>query len=284
MRQDLICSSHTISGVMPGGPLPARHDFEARVAACAAAGYSGMCLHFRDYRALHDTGHSDAELRAILRQYGIAEISLEFLTGWFLDGAEAEQPRLDEETAYAAARAYGARCLNVGSDFGDRGLSRHYMRGKFRALCERAAANGVDIALEIVPWSDVPDIGSALEVIDGIDNAGLVIDAWHVFRGGIPLSDLASLPADRIFCIQVNDAEAAVRGSLPEDTQRRRPCGEGVFDLDGFVDSLERAGAGVPLSVEIISPDMASLDVDEAARRSIAGARALLARRQLATG
>ena len=276
--QRLICSSHTISGVMPGGPLPARHGFAERVAASAAAGYSGMCLHLRDYRALRETGHADTELRAVLDRHGMTDISLEFLGGWFLDGAEAEVSRRDEATAYAAARAYGAHSLNVGADFGGRGLPSRHMRDSFRALCDRAATHELRIALEIVPWSDVRDVDTALEMIEGVGNAGLVVDCWHVFRGGIPLSDLERIPGDRIFCIQVNDAAADLRGTLPEDTRWRLPCGEGVFDLDGFLASLDRAGAAVPLSVEIISPELAALDVATAARRSIAGARALLDR------
>lgn len=278
MKQELVCSSHTISGVMPGGPAPARHSFTERVDACARAGYAGMCLHFRDYRALRQAGHDDAELRAVLRQRGMREITLEFLVDWFLTGPESQPSRLDEETAYAAARAFGANCLNVGSDFRNRKIPFHDLRARFRDLCGRAEINGLKVALEIVPWSDVRDVDTALAMIDGIGNAGLVIDSWHVFRGGVPLADLERIPGERIFSIQVNDADAEVCGSLAEDTLRRKPCGEGVFDLDGFLVSLDRTGASVPVSVEIISREMAGLDVEEAARRSIVGARALVGR------
>jgi sugar phosphate isomerase/epimerase len=134
------------------------------------------------------------------------------------------------------------------------------------------------VALEIVPWSDVREVATALEMIEGIENAGLVIDSWHVFRGGVPLDDLERIPGDRIYCIQVNDADASIHGSLAEDTLLRKPCGEGIFDLDGFLGNLDRAGASVPISVEIISPEIARLDAGEAAVRSIEGARALVRR------
>jgi sugar phosphate isomerase/epimerase len=61
---------------------------------------------------------------------------------------------------------------------------------------------------------------------------------------------------------------------------RRRLCGEGAFDLAGFAAALERAGVRVPFSVEIISPEMAALPFDEAARVSIAGARKVFEQRQ----
>lgn len=110
----LICSSHTISGVMPGEAVPARHDFVARVAACAEAGYSGMCLHFCDYRALHAAGRTDEFLSAVLRDHDMRDISIEFLLDWFLEGEAGRQARSDERAAFDAARAYGARVLNVG--------------------------------------------------------------------------------------------------------------------------------------------------------------------------
>lgn len=274
----LICSSHTISGVMPGGPVAARHPFDQRVAACAAAGYEGMCLHLRDYRALVEAGRDEGWLAAVLARHGIVDISLEFLTDWFIEGAGGAQSRRDEETAHAAARTLGAHTLNVGPDLQGRGIEFGVMRRRLAALCERAAGHGLKVAIEMVAWSDVRDVDTALALIDGLPNAGLVIDAWHVFRGGVRLADLERIPGERIFAIQVNDADLTVLGPLADDTLHRRSCGDGIFDLDGFLSSLDRAGAQVPVSVEIISPQLTRLDVAAAARHSIAGARRLIER------
>lgn len=276
--RDLICSSHTISGVLPGSPLPARHSFEDRVSACAEAGYTGMCLHFRDYRALQEAGYSQDRLASIIRDAAIRDVTLEFLTDWFLTGMDGEESRRDEATLLEAAEVFGAHGFNVGADFHGRGLPLQSMRDRFMALCNRAAAQNLTVALEIVPWSNVPDIDTALFMIDDIANAGLVIDSWHIFRGGIPLSDLRHIPAGRILSIQVDDAASTITSTLAEDTMRRLPCGEGIFQLDDFLQALNQAGASVPVSVEIISPDFAALPVREAAHRSIAGARALVER------
>jgi len=272
----LICSSHTISGVMPGGPVPSRHRFAQRVEACAKAGYSGMCLHFRDYGWQRNAGLSDEALRDTLERNGMRDISLEFLVDWFLTGAAGEQARADETTAYQAAHAYGAKSLNVGSDFRGRGIAPTTLRARFRELCERAGERGLSIALEIVAWSDVRDVDTALAVIDGIPNAGLVIDTWHVFRGGIALIDIERIPPEKILCVQVNDAASETLGDLASDTLRRKPCGEGSFDLSGFLASLDRTGSQIPLSVEIISKEFAALDLQTAARKSHDTASSLL--------
>lgn len=274
MSRKLTCSSHTISGVMPGGPVASRHRFRDRVEAAASVGYTGMCLHFRDYAEQRQAGTSDGELRSILRANGMTDLSVEFFTDWFMEGEAGALARASEETAIAAALAYGASSINVGSDFLGRRIPFDQLRRKFAELCGRAAAHDLSIAFEIVAWSDVRDVPTALRLIDGIANAGLVIDTWHIFRGGVPLRDLALIPPERVLCIQVNDGARKILEPPSVDTQHRLPCGEGVFDLSGFVATLDAAGVDLPLSVEIISPEMAGLDLPAACRRSFDTARA----------
>ncbi|MBR1218037.1 sugar phosphate isomerase/epimerase [Bradyrhizobium sp. U87765 SZCCT0131] len=267
MERELVCSSHTVSGVTPGGPVTSRHGFDARVAACAAAGYSGMCLHFRDYAEQRAAGYGDEQLREVLARHGMVHLSVEFLSDWFLSDPDA---RRNEAMAFDAARAYRAGLLHVGPDLAGRGVSHEQMRTSFLALCERAARRGIAIALEIVAWGNVRDVDTALALIDGIPNAGLVIDIWHFARGGIPFSELARIPADRILSVQLNDGARELVGLVSEDTLHRKLCGEGVFDLIGFVSALDAAGVKVPLSVEVIGPELASRDLADAAFTSFA--------------
>lgn len=276
--RDLICSSHTISGVLPGGAVISRHSFENRVVAAAEAGYRGLCLHLRDYARERQAGRTDADLERTLRENGMVHVGIEFLTDWFMDGEAGRAAAEYERIAFAAAEAYGASVVNVGSDLQGRGLPFGRLRESFEALCERARGRGMSIALEIVAWSDVPDVGTALGLIHGIPNAGLAIDSWHVFRGGIALEDLARIPPDRILCVQLNDGAGEVAGSLAEDTMCRLLCGEGAFDLAGFIGTLSAIGVSVPFSVEIISPEQAERSLQDAARLSFATARQVWAR------
>jgi len=268
--REYMCSSHTMSGVMPGSPRASRHGLDERLGACASAGYLGYWMHHRDYLEQKALGLDDDALRDLFDRHGMRHRGVEFLTGWFLrDDSTARQA---ERAAFDAAHAIGASVVNVGADFSGRGLQRQEMTRHFTALCARAADRGLSIALEIVPWSNVPDVEAALDFMAPA-NAGLVIDCWHIFRGGMTLPEFARIPPGRVLCVQVNDAAATPVGPLVEDTLRRRQCGEGTFDLTGFAAALDDAGAKVPFSVEIISAEAAALPVEEAARKSIAAAR-----------
>ncbi|GAA2820710.1 sugar phosphate isomerase/epimerase [Aminobacter aminovorans] len=271
--REYICSSHTISGVMPGNPVASRHGFVERVEACAAAGYTGMCLHFRDYAEQRARGFGDGELRAILDAHGMKHVSVEFLTDWFMDGEAGLISRRNEETAFRAATAFGAKVVNVGPDLGERGISLATMQQKFRELCGRAAEHDVTIALELVAWGNVRDVETAVAIIGDAPNAGLVIDSWHIFRAGVALADLRRIGADKILCVQVNDADRMPIGQPSTETMNRRLCGQGGFDLAGFAATLEAMGVSVPFSVEVISPDLAALSLNEAAGTSFDTAR-----------
>lgn len=234
-----------------------------------------MCLHLRDYTEQRQAGFSDRELLSILRGNGMTDVSVEFFTDWFMDGEAGALARIGEQAAIAAALAYEAPMINVGGDFLGRDIPFEQLRRKFEELCGRVAAHGLSIAFEIVAWSDVRDVPTALRLIEGIGNAGLVIDTWHVFRGGIPLADLTTIPPERILCVQVNDGARASLDPPSLDTQHRRLCGDGIFDLAGFIAALNVAGVDLPLSVEVISPELAAMELSQACRRSFETTRAV---------
>ena len=168
----IACSSHTISGVLPGGIIASRHGFADRVRACAEAGFDGMCLHLRDYAEQIAAGATDADLRAVLDEHGMTENSVEFLRGWFEPGGES-----DVSLALDAAKAFGAKTINVGPDLENSSRPVAEMGPAFAALCKRAADRGLGVALEIVAWGNVRDPASARELLAYAGgNAGLVVE------------------------------------------------------------------------------------------------------------
>jgi sugar phosphate isomerase/epimerase len=277
-RDDLVASHYTLAG--GGIGEPARFSFAERVAAAAAAGFAGIGLQVEDYGACRDGGLSDADLRAILDDHRVRVVELEFVFGWARADERSTWARRMEERLYAAADALGARHLNVGDidpagDF----PPLDAVAERFAAVCDRAAAHGLLVAIEFLPWTDIPDVRTAWEIARraGRPNGGLLVDAWHYFRGAGNEAALRAVPAGRIVAVQLDDADAP-SGAPYEDTLRRRLPGEGTFDLVGLVRLLDDIGVDVPVSVEIISPEHAARPLAEAARRAHDTTRAVLAR------
>jgi len=279
---DLVCSHFTLTGGTPTDRP--RFGFAERVEAAAAAGFAGIGLLGLDHKLTNDAGLTDADMAVILADHGIELAEVEFLMEWSAGPEEPQRQavaRMIEDQVWATADAFGPRVVSVGEIGGPEQVPPFdLLVERFAALCDRAAAHDLLVALEFTPWSGIPDIATAAAIVTAADrrNAGINVDTWHWFRGN-PSAEALRAAADRVFVIQLDDADRDVVGSLYEDTTtRRRYPGEGDFDLIGFLLLARDAGIDLPVSVEIMSTEHAALPVGEAARRAYSSSRALIDR------
>jgi sugar phosphate isomerase/epimerase len=269
---ELICSHFT---------LGAEASFDERIAAAAAAGFDAIGLLFATYQAERAQGRSPAELRRVADDHGVRVAEIEFVYGW-TGGAVTDAPLVPDISAadieavvYEMADAFGSRHVNVG-DIGMSGpmLPRDEVAERFGALCDRAAAHGLLVAYEFLPWTETPTAEATLPIIRaaGRQNGGLLVDTWHLFRGGGSLASLAALPPEWITAVQIDDA-GPPEGEMWEDTTlRRRLPGDGELDLVGFLRTLRTMGVDAPIGIEIMSTE---LDARTPADRAVAVHRAV---------
>jgi sugar phosphate isomerase/epimerase len=277
-RDDLIAAFLTLSGAP--AMRPSRFPFADRVAAAAAAGFAAIGLDSLDYAASREAGHSDTEMRSVLDGHGIRVAELEFVADWLDEAHLPPRARKTEERLYAAADAFGARHLNAGTFFAPDELPPlDIVAERFGALCDRAEAHGLRVALEFLPWTAIPDAATAWEIVElaGRENGGVLVDSWHYFRGAADPEQVRTIPPHRVVVIQFDDADDYKGGDLLEDTMKRRLPGEGTFDLAGFIRLLDGMGVTAPISVEIISPEQQARPLIEAARLAHDTSRAVIA-------
>jgi sugar phosphate isomerase/epimerase len=268
---DLIASYWTVAGdVVPLGP-PAEEaspwDLRDRAAAAAAAGFRGMGLMHSDLQQIL-TRYRPAEVRAILADHDIRHLEFEFVTGWLEDGAAGQAATAMLDDLLAASAELGARHIKIGPDMNAHEWPLPHMVERFAALCARARAAGTAVALEIMPWSNLRTIDQGLAVVAGADapNGGLLLDIWHLARGGVPYADIRKIPVALIQHVELDDADAAVTGTLIEDTlDRRRLCGHGALDVPAFLREIRRVGYAGPMGVEILSIEHRRRPLAEAA-------------------
>jgi sugar phosphate isomerase/epimerase len=146
-------------------------------------------------------------------------------------------------------------------------------------LCDRVGTAGVQVQLEFMPMTAITDLTTAWAIVEGSrrDNAGLMFDTWHFFRGNPDYSVLDRVPGGRIFAVQVADGGAEMKGGFAEDTFNRLLPGDGVFDLEAVIRTLDRMGALRWVGPEVISPQTAAMAPEEAARLAGARVRELIA-------
>jgi sugar phosphate isomerase/epimerase len=278
---DLLASFWTLAGDLDvRDPAPSPWPFEQRVAAAAEAGFSGIGIDHRDI-AHYRQGPGLERMRAVIDSAGISIVELELITGWLPGGPGSTDPRTTQvhDDLFAAAEVLRARHVKAGAGFADSAADTTAITDAFAALCRRAEGAGSSLMLELLAVGPLSMLPRAAEVIKGAGSgAGLLLDAWHVQRAGVPLSAIAALADGIVGYVELCDGpRTATEPAFVDATRNRRPCGEGEFDLPGFVDAVRRAGYRGPFGVEILSAALRSRPLAEIAHRSAAGARSLLA-------
>ena len=259
--------------------------FTERLRLAAAAGFAGLSMWESDYLGARAEGYSDADLRGALADHGIEIAELDALTRWLPGDDEAVRSDwatgFEEKDFYAVADAIGARSINVVDLGALRTISVEAAAEAFAGVCDRAREHGLLVHLEFLPWSNIPDIETAWNIVReaGRDNGGVLVDTWHLLRSGGTPESLLEMPRDRVYAIQVSDAPAVAESNLMEETMARRLLpGEGAARVRDVLDVLSDGGCTAPVGVEVFSSALAALPADQAIERVATATRTVLGR------
>ena len=271
---DLVASYFTLTGA--GFGQAPRHTFEQRCEAAAAAGFAGIGLHVDDLARTAAAGLDAEGMRAVLAGTGLRLVEIEFLGGWALD---VDQAALADTTAgvEAVADALGGRHVSAG-EFRTGRLDLDAAAARLAGLAERLAERGLRVALEAFPWSALPDVDTAVELLRraGSAHAGLMVDVWHFFNGGGELDAFDRLPGAGIVAVQLNDGSRVATDFLQHARAARRLPGYGELDVVGLVKAVQATGFTGPWCVEVNTPVFRDLPVKEAALNAADAARSVL--------
>jgi sugar phosphate isomerase/epimerase len=268
---ELLASYWTIAG----GALPhtdkeySPFDFKDRVEAIAKAGFKGMGIWHSDLAHVLERTSLKA-MKQTLDDNGLKHLELEFLGDWFTDGEEKKRSDVRKKMLMTAAEALGARHIKVG-DFYKKKTPMPRLMESFAALCAEAEQHGTRIVFELMPFAMIDTLQDALSMVAGAGakNGGIAFDLWHIVKLRIPYEEVASVPAQYLLSVEINDGTFEAPWSLHEDTvNHRRLCGEGEFDVKGFVACLLKAGYQGPWGIEVLSEVLRQKPLEEVTTRA----------------
>jgi sugar phosphate isomerase/epimerase len=260
--------------------------FLERLAAAAAGGFAEMSIFPIDVRTFADGGLPPERLRALAEAEGVRISVLDPYALWVPDATPAAWAtpadlafiNFREDEILRMAEALGVESINLIETFGN-AVDPDVGAERLAAFADRAAQYGWRTQLEFMPFSGIPHLGAAWELVRraGRPTAGLTFDSWHYFRGTPEDALLRTIPGDRIFQVQLADATWALRGtSLVDDLLHHRLLpGEGEFPLPELVRTLAATRGLTSVGVELFSDAMDALPAAEVGRRvadALAGA------------
>jgi sugar phosphate isomerase/epimerase len=144
-------------------------------------------------------------------------------------------------------------------------------------VCEMAAAHGLSVTLEFMPYAVVRTAAGAAAMVRAVNHPrlGILLDTLHLFRGGEGVAAITPDIAPLITAVQVSDGPLAPPADPFDEAVRNRAVpGAGELPLR---DVLARLAPDTPLDIEVPLSDLAAQGVSPEARvqRLVAGMAAL---------
>lgn len=182
--------------------------------------------------------------KAAMAETGVGVLDIEFVK---------ITPELDVaglEPFVAAGAELGARHVITAPYDPDLGR----LADRLGAIAELAAGHGLRAVLEFFPWTVVPDLATALRVVEatGRPDAGILVDTLHFDRSRSSHELLASIAAHRLPFLHLCDAPVrdaySTEDLLHAGRAERLPPGEGQIDLPAI---LRRLPPDLPLALEV---------------------------------
>ena len=146
----------------------------------------------------------------------------------------------------------------------------------FRELGERAAARGLRVGYEALAWGrHVNDYRDAWEVVRRADHKsiGVILDSFHALAPSFPTTAIESIPADRIFLVQLADAPKIGLDVLSWSRHFRCFPGQGDLPVAEFMQAVRATGYAGTVSLEIFNDQFRA---GSAVRTATDGLRSLI--------
>jgi sugar phosphate isomerase/epimerase len=181
----------------------------------------------------------------------------------------------DEETVFRAAEALGTSIVNLNHYRGGP-VPLDEMARAVGAICRRAAARGLEIALEFVPGTGLPDLPFARAVAEacGEPNCALILDLYHLDRSGGAVEDVRRLSPNAIANIQLSDRIRPPLDTPAKPMAGRELPGRGELPLRELLAAALENSPGASVDIEVLNEELRDLPTDEACARLAAAAKA----------
>jgi 4-hydroxyphenylpyruvate dioxygenase len=228
-----------------------------KLQAIAAAGFDAVEIFEADLLSFHGTPRDVANM--------VGDLGLKILAFQpFRDFEGMPEPQRTRALARAERKFDLVQELGCDHLFVCSNVSPESLAGLDRAaadfheLGDRAARRGMRIGFEALAWGrHIHDYRDAWEIVRRADHPaiGLVLDSFHIFSRRTDLKPIRSIPADKIFLVQLSDAPMLDMDVMQWSRHFRGFPGQGDFQLTDFMEVVSDSGYGGPLSLEAFNDE-----------------------------
>ncbi|WP_395662979.1 sugar phosphate isomerase/epimerase family protein [Aestuariivirga sp.] len=269
---------HVNSFAMPFSNV-AHLDLAGKLLATRVAGYKDLSQMPIEIERMAAAGISPGEVRRRAAGQGITIGRLDPLNTWpriwlpdNMDDAYIATVDTPADRFFPLAESVGARYMSLNATFPLGSMSIDEVTEHYARICKRADDHGLICDLEPIPLWGVPTLEMAWRIVktSGARNGGLVIDTWHMVRGGSDISLLNDIPGHMIHSVQLNDGPLQLPPgvTIKDNCYDRKFPGDGEFPNVELVQILARTNGLNQLCPEVFSPRLAEMSAEEVGIRT----------------
>ncbi|MFH6602542.1 sugar phosphate isomerase/epimerase family protein [Maribacter algicola] len=221
------------------------------------AGFDGIELWMRDIKAYAGSGGNLSTLKEKLEAHNLVLENIIAFSEWCSDDSDKHKEALKlMKSEMIMAAAIGANYFAApvqGIEQIDPTKYDEYAK-RYRAILELGDETGVVPVIELWGMGALHKVSDCAKIV--IDSkhpkATMLLDFYHVHRGGNDWNMISTLNAANFPVIHMNDYPGSPEAALLTDADRVLP-GEGVCDFNDILPKLYAAGFRGGLSVELFN-------------------------------
>ena len=234
-------------------------DVDVQIDMVANAGFDGVELWMRDIKAYLEKGGTSEQLKRKLEERGLILENIIGFSKWCSDDPEERKKAMEqlrEEMMiiaqmggkFIAAPVQGIESLdrNKYDDYAER----------YNAILNLGDETGVTPILELWGMGALNKVSDCAQIAiaTGHPKATMLLDFYHVYRGGNDWDTVDLLNGNRLPVIHINDYPSSPSYELLKDSDRVLP-GEGVCPFNEVIPKLYNAGFRGGFSVELFNKE-----------------------------
>ncbi len=248
--------------------------FDEQVELTARAGYDAIEPWVRDIQAFVDNGGNLDKIRSRIEQLGITVESAIGFANWIVDDdtkrAEGLETARHDMKLVKAIGGTRIAAPPVGAT-NQEDLDLFKAAARYRDLLEVGKEEGVTPQLELWGFSkSISRLGELMFVAveSGHPDACMLLDIYHIYKGGSDFQGLELINSSRVHVFHVNDYPAEPPRETISDADRVY-MGDGVAPTSMILQTIYKNGFRGMLSLELFNRTYWAQDALEVARTGL---------------
>lgn len=220
----------------------------------------------------------------IINSANMKVVELIFLEPWlFAKGEDKEKSLLNMEVLCAIGKALNAQTICAPAYGHEQDLE--LALENFSDFCDIAAHYDLSVGIEFLPCFSIKNLLSAYNIVElsGRHNGGVIVDAFHVFKGCTSVDDLDKVDINKILMVHLCDGVKHKESIdyITDAREYRTFPGEGCFKLESLLSKLQDKCYQGYFSVEVLNKDFSQLDQAIVGRRCYNTSKMLLEKAEM---